>query len=179
MQARAVGQRRVHRQRVVAHGAVAQRTAAAGIVAGHAADGGAGRSGNVDWKPQAMLFELPVEVVEHNARFDHASPVFDVERDDAIQVFGKIDDDAVIDGLAALRSAAAARRDDHALGAADGQRPQRFVGAARHHHAGRHDLVERGVGGVAAAVEPIEQDVAGDIRPEPRFKPRQAWFGHF
>ena len=61
-----------------------------------------------------MLFELPVEVVEHDARLDHAGAVLDVERDDAVQVFGEIDDDAVIDGLAALRGAAAARRDDPA-----------------------------------------------------------------
>ena len=65
-----------------------------------------------------MLFELPVEVVEHDARLDHAGSVFDVERDDAVQVLREIDDDAVIDGLAALRGAAAARRDDPALVAA-------------------------------------------------------------
>jgi len=41
-----------------------------------------------------------------------SSLVCDIERDDAVQVFGKIDDDAVIDGLAALRGTAAARRDD-------------------------------------------------------------------
>ena len=56
-----------------------------------------------------MFFELPVEVVEHDARLDHAGAVLDVERDDAVQMFGKVDDDAVIDGLAALRGAAAAR----------------------------------------------------------------------
>jgi hypothetical protein len=34
-----------------------------------------------------MLFELAVEVVEHDARFDRASAVFGVERDDAGEVF--------------------------------------------------------------------------------------------
>jgi hypothetical protein len=34
-----------------------------------------------------MLFELPVEVVEHDARFDRAATVFGVERDDAVEVF--------------------------------------------------------------------------------------------
>ena len=82
-----------------------------------------------------MLLELAVEVIEHDARLDDAAVVFDVERDDAVQMLGKIDDDAVIDSLAALRRAAAARRDFAALFAADCQRPQRFVGAARHHHA--------------------------------------------
>src|SRR5205085_7016267 len=110
-QQRAVGEGCVHRQRVVAHGAVAQRTPAAGIVAGHAADGGAGSGGDVDRKPQTVLPELAVEVVEHDAGFDDATAVLDVEREDAVEVLGEIDDDAVIDGLAALRSAAAAGGD--------------------------------------------------------------------
>ena len=134
MKHRAVGEGSVHRQRVVAHGAVAQRAAAAGIVAGHAADGGARRGGDIDREPQAMFSELPVEVVQDDSRLDHTASIFDVERDDAVQVFREIDDDAVIDGLAALRRAAAARRDDPAVVPGDAERPQRFVDGARHHH---------------------------------------------
>jgi hypothetical protein len=84
---RPVGQRGLHRQRVVAHGAVAQRTPAAGIVAGHAAYGGARGSGDIDRKPQAVLFELAVEVVQHDSGLDHARAVLDIERQDAVQVF--------------------------------------------------------------------------------------------
>ena len=58
MQRRAVGERRLHRARVVAHGAISERTPAAGIVAGHAADGGARGGGDVDRKPQAVLLQL-------------------------------------------------------------------------------------------------------------------------
>ena len=167
---RAVGQRRIHRQRVVAHGAVAQRTAAAGIVAGHAADGGARGGGDVDRKPQPVLFELAVEVVEHDAGLDHADAVFDVEREDAVQVLGKVDDDPVVDGLAALRGAAAARGDDPALVPGDRKRPQRLVHGPGDHHAQGHDLVERGVGRVAAAVEGVEENVARDLAGETRGK---------
>ncbi len=85
-------------------------------------------------------------------------------------MFGEIDDDTVIDGLAALRSAAAARRDDPPGIAADRKRPQRLVDTARHHHAGRHDLVERGVGGVTAAVEAVEEHIAGDFARQPVFQ---------
>ena len=60
--------------------------------------------------------------------------VLDVERNDAVQVFGEIDDDAVIDGLAALRGSAAARGDDPPVVPRDRQRPQRLV-----HGAGNHD----------------------------------------
>jgi len=170
MQRYAGGERRVDRQRIVAHGAVSQRAPAAGIVAGHAADGGARGGGDVDRKPQAVFPELTVEIVEHDSRLDHAGSALRVERDDAVEMFGEVDDDAVIDGLAALRGAAAARRDGPPGVAGNRQRPQRLVDAARHHHAGRHDLVERGIGGVAAAVERIEQDVARDFALEPLFK---------
>ena len=134
---RAVGERGLHRQRVVAHGAVAQATAAAGIVAGHAADGGARGRGDVDRKPEAVLLELAVEVVEHDAGLDHAGAAFDVERQDPVQVLREIDHEAVIDGLAALRGAAAARGDLQSFVARDRQRPQRLVHGAGHHHAER------------------------------------------
>ena len=110
-----------------------------------------------------MLFELAVEVVEHDAGLDHAGAVLDVEREDPVQVFGEIDDDAVVDRLAALRSAAAARGDDQAVVAGDRKRAQRLVDGAGDHDPERHDLVERGVGGVAAAVEGVEKDVAGQV----------------
>ena len=117
-----------------------------------------------------MLLELPVEVVEHDARLDHARAVLDVERDDAVEVFGEVDDDAVIDGLAALRGAAAARRDDPPVVAGDRQRPQRLVHGPGNHDPGGHDLIERGVGGIAAAVERVEEDVAGDLPGQTRGK---------
>ena len=170
MQQRAVGQCRIHRQRVVAHGAVAQRTSAAGVIAGHAADGGAGGGGNVDRKPQPVFSKLAVEVVEHDAGFDHAGPVGDIEREEVVQMLRKIDDDPLIDGLAALRSAAAAGGDDSALVPDDGECPQRLVHGPGHHHAGGQDLVKGGVGRIAAAVEGIEENVAFDLAGETRGK---------
>ncbi len=113
-----------------------------------------------------MLPELAVEVVEHDAGFDDAGPVFDIEREDVVQVLGKIDDDAFIDRLAALRSAAAAGGDDPVLVPRDRERPQRLVHGPGNHHAGGQDLVEGGVGRVAAAVEGVEENVAGDLPGE-------------
>jgi hypothetical protein len=119
-----------------------------------------------------VLPELAVEVVQHDPRLDHTGAVLDVEREDAVQVFGKIDDDAVIDGLAALRGPAATWRDDPAVVATDRQRSERLVDAPRHHHARRHDLVERRVGRIAAAVERIEEDIARNFSREPVFERR-------
>ena len=137
MQHPAIRQCRIHRQRIVAHGAVTQRASAAGIVAGHAADGGARGGGDIDREPKAVRLELPVEVVEHDARLDCANAVGNVERNDAVEVFGDIDDDAIVDGLATLRGSAATRGDDLAVVASDRQRPPRLIqGAGDHDSAG-------------------------------------------
>jgi hypothetical protein len=69
-----------------------------------------------------------------------------------------------------LRGAAAAGRDDPPRIPRHRERPQRLVHGAGHHHANRHDLVERGVGRIAAAAEGIEQDLAGNLAPETRGK---------
>jgi hypothetical protein len=163
MQERSVRQRCLHGDRVVAHGAVAQRAAAAGIVAGHAADGGAGGGRDVHRKPQAMPAKLPVEVIEHDARLHQAGPLLDIERQDAVQVLRNVDDDAVVDHLTALRGAAPARRHHEAVVARDRQCAQRLVRRARHDHAGWHDLIERRVGGITPAARAIEQQLAGDL----------------
>ena len=64
--------------------------------------------------------------------------------------------------LAALRGAGAARQ-DRGLGVARHVEDQREVGlVARHHHAHRLDLVDRGVGRIAPARGGVEQDVALD-----------------
>ena len=170
MQHPAVGQGGIHRECVVAHGAVAQRAPTARIIAGHAADGGARGGGDIDRKPQAVLLELPVEVVEHDARLDDANAVGNVERDDTVEMFGDIDDNAVIDGLATLRGSAAARGDSSVLVAGDRQRPQRLIHGTGNHDPRRHDLIERRVGRIAAAVERIEQHFARDLAAQPRGK---------
>ncbi len=120
-----------------------------------------------------MVAREAVEIVEHDAGLDRADAVLEIEREDAVQVLGDVDDDAVIDGLAALRGAAAARRDGPSLVAGDLKRPQRLVHGAGDDHTGRHDLVERGIGRITAPAEGIEQDVAADVRPKPLLELRR------
>ena len=62
-----VGQPRLDLAHVVGHDPVADRTRAAAVVAGHAADGGAARRGHVDRKEQSVARKPPVELVEHQA----------------------------------------------------------------------------------------------------------------
>ena len=106
-----------------------------------------------------MGLELTVEIVEHDPRFDNAGAIVDIQRYDAVKMFREIDNDAVIDGLAALRGATATRCYDPAVVAADRQCPQRLIDGFGNDHARGHDLVERGVGRVAAAIETVEQDL--------------------
>ena len=90
----------------------------------------------------------------------------------AVQMLGAVDDQRLVDGLPALRRAAAARQHADALLAR--QREARSASAivARHDDAHRHHLVVGCVGGVAPAVEGVEQDLAGDLGLQPPLQAR-------
>ena len=83
----AVGEHRVDRENIVAHRAVAQRAAAAGIVRRHAADRGARGGRDVDREPEPVGLEPAVQVVEHDAGLDRAAAVADVELVDVVRCF--------------------------------------------------------------------------------------------
>src|SRR5579883_2326701 len=85
-----------------------------------------------------------------------------IEFKDAVEVGADIDDDGLTDRLAALGGAAAARQDRHALRGRDLHDAGDVGLALRRDHANRLDLVDRGVGGVAAAGEWIEANLAFD-----------------
>ncbi len=151
---------------VVDHDAVVDRPAAAGVVRRHAADGGARGGRHVDREQPAPGLELRVEVVEHDARLDRDLVGRLVVVRDLAQIFGAVQHQGGVHGLAALRGAAAARQDRDALLAGDLHgHPQVLLGA-RNHHADRLDLVDRGVGRVAAAAERVEQHLALDLATE-------------
>ena len=75
------------------------------------------------------------------------------------------------DGLARLRGAAAARQHRRALLARDRHGRLDIRDRARAHHAYRLDLVDGGVGGIAPALERVEQHLALDLRAKPRRQP--------
>ena len=170
MRQRAVCQHGLDREHVVAHGAVAQRAPAAGIVAGHAADGGARGGGNIDREPQPVRLELAIESVEHNPGLDRAARALEVEIEDAGEVFGTVHHQRFADGLPGLRGSAAARQHADAFGAGKPNRPFGFLDGAGGDHADRHDLVMRGVGGVAAAAEAVELHLPAQFGLQPPFQ---------
>src|SRR5262245_63145407 len=102
---RTIRQYRLDRQHIFAGIAITQRARAAGIVAHHAADGGARGGRDIDRKPQTVRLEAAIELVEHNAGLDHAAPAADVELDEMIEIFRAVDDERRIDGLTGRRGA--------------------------------------------------------------------------
>ena len=177
MRLRSVGEDRVDRQHVLARIAVAQRARAAGIVAGHAADGGARGGGDIDRKPQAVRLQGAVEIVEHDAGLDHAAASRDVELQHAVEIFRAIQDQRMIDRLPALRGAAAARQHGDALFLRDRYRAIGFLDRSGRDHADRHHLIMRGIGGIAAAGERSKRTSPVISRCEPPLQPRHQAIG--
>jgi hypothetical protein len=151
---------------------VADGTAAATVVGGHATNGRARRRGNVDRKPQAMRLQLAIEIVQHDAGLHRHGAAFHIQRQDAVEMLGAVDDEARIDSLSALAGATTPRGDGKPLFARQRQCGHRAVHAARHNNARRHDLIVRGIRRVTAARKGVEQHVAGDMGFQPPFKAR-------
>ena len=66
----------------------------------------------------------------------------------------------------------------HLLGPRDRDGALGLGDRARRHDAERHHLVMGGVGGVAAAGEAVEPDIAGELGLEPSFQSRRERHGH-
>ena len=115
-----------------------------------------------------------VEPVEHEAGLDPDRALLRVQLEHAVQILGEIDHQAGADRLAGLRGAAAARHDRHARLARDPERRLDVGVGPGEHDADRLDLVDRGVGAVAAAIEGLEPDLALERAGEPRRQLRRA-----
>src|ERR1700728_5032831 len=89
-----------------------------------------------------------------------------------------IDHHRLGDGLAALRWTATARSDRHAFAATTGNGTFGLLHRARRYHPERHDLVVRGVGGIAPTGEGVEVHFAHPLRLEPPFQHRHQQCRH-
>ena len=163
----AVGQPSLSPQHVVHHVAVSNRAAAARVVARHTAQGGLGAGGHVHRIPQAMRFEGRIQVVEHQARLHGSGALLGIDRHDLAHVFGVVNHQTRAHGLAALAGAAATRHDGHAQVPANVQRHAHIGFVTRHKNPHRHDLVNRGIGGVAAPIGRRKQDFTLGVRAQP------------
>ena len=158
-----MSEQRIDREQIVDHDAIADRTCAAGVVRRHAAERRPAAGRDVDRKEQAVRPQMPVEAVEHDARLDPDRAGLGVQLDDLAQILGVVDDQALADGLPGLGGAAAARGHRDAELAPERERRLHVGIGLRHDHRERLDLIDRGVGAVAAAIERIEQHLACDL----------------
>ena len=156
----AIVEQRLQGEHVVAHLAVAERAGAAGIVAGHAADGAAGRGRGLDREEPAVGFQPGVEAFQHMAGLDGHRAPFRVVGEHAVEVARAIHHEAGADRLAVLRGATAAQDHGDVVVGRDLQRRGDVGGTFGEDHARRHDLVDRGVGRVASAGEGVEAGLA-------------------
>ena len=102
---------------------------------------------------------------QHDARLDQCRARLRIDMQHAAQMLRAIDHQRAVHRLAALAGAAAAGQHRNAFLARDRQGGGDVVDLLRHDHADRFDLVDRGVGGVTAAVGAVEQHLAADFAP--------------
>ena len=156
----------VDTEHVMHHVAVANGACAAGIVAGHAADGRLRGSRHIHRKPQLARAQPGIQMVQNNAGLHDDFALVEIHIDDFIEILCAIDYQRRANTLAALRRAGPARQDWHTFFGRDLQCTARGILGARHHHAKRIDLVDRGIGAIASARESVEQHFAIHFAPQ-------------
>lgn len=167
-----VGEHGIDAGDVVHHVAVANRTRAAGIVAGHAADGRLCAGRYVDREPEAVRLQERVQLVEDDTRLDDDGFRVLIEGDDAVEMAGGVQDHGLADGLAALGGAGPPRQHRNSLVGGDRDGEDGVVLVGRDHHADRVDLIDRGIGRITPARCRIERSRASQLALEPRLQPR-------
>ena len=123
--------------------------------------------GGIDREEQAVRFEGGVEVAEHHAGLHPGTLGGGIDGAELAQMFGAVYHHTGIDGLAALAGAAATGEDGDSSLAADGHGCDDILHPFGDDDGGWHNLVDGGIGGIAAAVGGAEQHFAGNFPPQP------------
>ena len=107
-----------------------------------------------------MRLQGRVEMAEHDPRLNHGASAIGVDLKHVAEIFRAVEDQGSIDRLAALTGAAAAGQDRDIALACDRHCGRDILDRARHENADRLDLVNGGVGRIAAAIGAREQHLA-------------------
>ena len=160
---RPVGEDHIQLQDVVDGLAVHHGAGAAGVVADHSADGRAARRRDVGRKPQPVLFELRIQLVEDDARLDDRPAFGHVQLENAVVVLRRVELEPVADRLPSLRRAAAAGGDRDAVRAGQIHRAEDVLARFCEHDPQRMHLVDARVGGIKGARNRVKADFAGNL----------------
>ncbi len=109
-------------------------------------------------------------MAEHDARLDRCTAPVGVDLEHVAKIFRAVDDQGAVDRLPALAGPPAARQDRNAALARDRDRGRDILDRARHENPDRLDLVDGGVGRIAAAIGAREHDLAARLPPQSRGK---------
>ena len=126
----------------------------------------AARRGDVHWEEQPIAGKLGVEIIEHDPRIHDDRARIPVHRVNAIQVFAGIDHHGPTYCLARLGRTGTSGKHGHPLFGRDLDRMQHIGYGARDDHADGLDLVDRCIGAVETAREPVETDFTFDCALE-------------
>ena len=158
-----IREHRVHRPDIVHHLAVTDGSRPATVVGRHAANGRPAAGGDINGKEQPVRIEQSIELVEHNSGLHHRPSCFRIHRNEAVEVFADINDDAFTNRLPALRGAATPHRHRNACVVGDAEGRQHVLLGFWHHHAQRFDLIDRSIGAVKPPRKVVKEHLSGSF----------------
>ena len=163
----AVGKHHRHGDEVVGGGAVRDGMRAARVVRDHPADRRAGVRRRIRAEGQPVLRDGRPQVIADHPRFHRGGAAFRVDRQDAVEMAGGVDDEPLTDGVARHRRSPAAGHDGppHRAGVVDGNADvvgARWLGDRR-----RDAPEDGGVGTVRGAGHHVGAEAHGSIVPGP------------
>ena len=110
----------------------------------------------------AVGVELPVEVVQHDARLDPCPPFLGVHLQELVHVLAEVEHQAGVHALTGKAGATAAGEDGDAVLGGDFDGGLHVVGVAWDNHADGLHLVDAGIGAVEDAREVVEPHIASN-----------------
>jgi hypothetical protein len=103
-----------------------------------------------------------IELFLYDARFDNGPSLFDIHVENAIQVFGHVDDNGVAHGLAGQAGSGAPRQNGYSKFSRDFHRGEHVFMRAWNDDADGFDFVDAGVGTIEESRNAVESYFPAD-----------------
>ncbi len=143
---------------------------AAGVVADHAAEGAALVGSGIGGEGEVMLLGLGAEGVEDDAGLYAGDAALGIDLEDAVHVFGEVENDGGVAALTGEGGAAAAGEERGAMVAAEGDGGEDVFFVARDDDTNGDLAVVGAVGRIESAGAVVEADFAAKVTAEGGFE---------